>query len=59
MSSLCHLNSHPYRQALRLLRARGKRVRFVTNNSSKSRRQYVSKFRGLGIEAEAAEVGLP
>ncbi|KAI8467196.1 MAG: HAD-like domain-containing protein [Monoraphidium minutum] len=43
-------------EALRVLRARGKRLRFVTNNSSKSRAQYVSKFEGLGIEAEAAEV---
>jgi hypothetical protein len=42
--------------ALRALRARGKRLRFVTNNSSKSREQYVAKFRGLGIEAEAGEV---
>jgi len=47
---------HNAAEALRVLRARGKRVRFVTNNSSKSRAQYVAKFRGLGIEAEASEV---
>ncbi|KIY95479.1 pyridoxal (pyridoxine, vitamin B6) phosphatase [Monoraphidium neglectum] len=43
-------------EALQLLRDQGKRLRFVTNNSSKSRAQYVSKFRGLGIEADASEV---
>jgi hypothetical protein len=43
------------RQALRLLRARGTRLRFVTNNSSKSRRAYVEKLAALSIEADASE----
>lgn len=43
-------------RALAALRAAGKRVLFVTNNSSKSRAQYVDKFRSLGIQADAAEV---
>ena len=42
--------------ALRELRRRGKRLLFVTNNSSKSRAAYVKKFQGLGIEATAEEV---
>jgi phosphoglycolate phosphatase len=46
----CHL------QALLALRAQGKRLLFVTNNSSKSRQQYVSKFAGLGIEVAPAEI---
>jgi hypothetical protein len=43
-------------QALAALRAQGKRLLFVTNNSSKSRQQYVSKFQALGIEAHPQEV---
>lgn len=43
-------------QALAALRAQGKRLLFVTNNSSKSRQQYVSKFSALGIEAHPQEV---
>lgn len=31
------------------LRQMGKRILFVTNNSSKSRREYVKKFAALGI----------
>lgn len=46
---------HP-RQALAELRRLGKRLLFVTNNSSKSRAQYVSKFASLGIQAEAHEI---
>jgi len=44
--------------ALRELRRRGKRLLFVTNNSSKSRAAYVKKFQGLGIEATADEACL-
>ena len=44
-------------QALHHLRQRGKRLLFVTNNSSKSRQTYVSKFRALGIDAAPDEVG--
>ncbi len=43
-------------QALRAFRAAGKRLLFVTNNSSKSRAQYVDKFRGLGLDVAAEEV---
>ena len=34
----------------------GKRLLFLTNNSSKSRRQYLEKFAALGIAAEPQEV---
>lgn len=43
-------------QALSALRAQGKRILFVTNNSSKSRAQYVARFASLGIAASAEEV---
>ena len=43
-------------EALAVMRKRGKRLRFVTNNSSKSRAAYVEKFAALGIEATASEV---
>lgn len=43
-------------QALQHFRSLGKRLLFLTNNSSKSRRQYLSKFRSLGIQAAAEEV---
>jgi len=36
---------------LEMLRSQGKRVLFVTNNATKSRRNYKKKFDGLGIEA--------
>lgn len=41
---------------LRLLRQHGKQVIFVTNNSTKSRKQYVNKFKKLGIDADAEEI---
>lgn len=47
--------THP--QALHLFREQGKRLLFVTNNSSKSRQQYVAKFASLGISVTADEVG--
>lgn len=43
-------------EALRAFRSAGKRLLFVTNNSSKSRAQYVDKFRGLGLEVAAEEI---
>lgn len=43
-------------EALLTLRQRGKRLLFVTNNSSKSREQYVAKFDTLGISVEPREV---
>ncbi|KAJ3111337.1 26S proteasome regulatory subunit 7 [Phlyctochytrium bullatum] len=36
--------------------AKGKRLVFVTNNSSKSRASYVKKFRSLGIEASETDI---
>lgn len=36
-------------QTLEMLRAKGKKLVFVTNNSWKSRSQYADKFRSLGI----------
>lgn len=41
---------------LKLLRAHGKQVIFVTNNSTKSRKQYVNKFKKLGIDADYEEI---
>ena len=35
--------------------SKGKRLIFVTNNSTKSRRQYAEKFRKLGIESVSEE----
>jgi len=43
-------------QALHAFRAAGKRLLFVTNNSSRSRREYVAKFKSLGIDVTADEV---
>ena len=40
------------RESIQLLREMGKRLVFVTNNSNKSRRQYVHKFETLGITVE-------
>lgn len=42
--------------ALHVMRASCKRLLFCTNNSSKSRQQYVSKFASLGINVAAEEV---
>jgi phosphoglycolate/pyridoxal phosphate phosphatase family enzyme len=42
--------------ALALLRSRGKRVFFVTNNSGRSRAEYQVKMHGLGIAAEIEEI---
>ncbi|CAK9156790.1 unnamed protein product [Ilex paraguariensis] len=36
-------------QTLEMLRSKGKKLVFVTNNSTKSRRQYAEKFQSLGI----------
>lgn len=47
----------PPAQALAALRQQGRRLLFVTNNSSKSRQQYVKKFASLGFEAHPDEVG--
>ena len=44
------------RESIQLLREMGKRLVFVTNNSNKSRRQYVHKFEMLGITVEKEEV---
>ena len=44
-------------QALDSFRQQGKRLLFVTNNASKSRKKYVSKFHSLGLEVDASEVG--
>lgn len=59
-ASVCHLPPPPprHRQALKEFRRQGKRLLFVTNNSSKSRAGYVAKFSSLGLEVAAEEVGL-
>ncbi|KAI7891807.1 HAD-like domain-containing protein [Mucor mucedo] len=43
-------------EAMNLLREKGKRVFFVTNNSTKSRSSFLKKFEGFGIKAELSEV---
>jgi len=42
--------------AIEALRAKGKRVFFVTNNSTKSREHYAAKFAALGIDASKYEI---
>lgn len=44
------------RESIQLLRQMGKRLVFVTNNSNKSRAQYVHKFEQFGILVEKEEV---
>ena len=44
------------RESIALLREQGKRLVFVTNNSNKSRAQYVYKFEQLGITVEKEEI---
>jgi len=43
-------------ETLDMLRAAGKKLVFVTNNSTKSRAGYLSKFTGLGLNVKAEEI---
>lgn len=43
-------------ETLDMLRAAGKRLVFVTNNSTKSRAGYLGKFTGLGLNVNAEEI---
>ena len=43
-------------ETLEMLKAMGKRIFFVTNNSTKSRKGYLQKFRSLGLSVEAEEI---
>ncbi|EXB64607.1 hypothetical protein L484_017939 [Morus notabilis] len=43
-------------QTLDFLRSKGKKLVFVTNNSTKSRRQYAKKFHSLGISVTEDEI---
>lgn len=43
-------------ETLDMLRAAGKRLVFVTNNSTKSRAGYLGKFTGLGLKVNAEEI---
>ncbi|KAM7271387.1 hypothetical protein ACFE04_030601 [Oxalis oulophora] len=43
-------------QTLDFLRSKGKKLVFVTNNSSKSRKQYAHKFETLGISVSQDEI---
>ncbi|KAH8894781.1 4-nitrophenylphosphatase [Thozetella sp. PMI_491] len=43
-------------ETLELLRSKGKRTVFVTNNSTKSRPEYQKKFTGLGIPSDVEEI---
>lgn len=44
------------RQTLDVLRSKGKKLIFVTNNSRRSRRQYVHKFHALGVSVSEDEI---
>merc|ERR1719487_2408893 len=39
-----------------MLRAAGKKIFFVTNNSTKSRKGYLGKFTSLGLNVDAEEI---
>jgi 4-nitrophenyl phosphatase len=43
-------------ESLHLLRSRGKKILFVTNNATKSRKSYKKKFDAFGIEAHVDEI---
>ncbi|KAI1358299.1 4-nitrophenylphosphatase-like protein [Xylaria arbuscula] len=43
-------------ETLELLRSKGKRVVFVTNNSTKSRQDYQKKLTGMGIPSNVEEI---
>nr|GEW26128.1 phosphoglycolate phosphatase 1B, chloroplastic-like [Tanacetum cinerariifolium] len=43
-------------ETLELLRSKGKRLVFVTNNSTKSRKQYGKKFETLGLSVNEEEI---
>ncbi|KAK3375329.1 4-nitrophenylphosphatase [Podospora didyma] len=43
-------------QTLELLRSRGKKTIFVTNNSTKSRQEYLKKFADMGIPSDVEEI---
>jgi HAD superfamily hydrolase (TIGR01450 family) len=40
------------RETLQMLRNKGKRIFFITNNASKSRKNYQKKFQTLGIDVD-------
>jgi phosphoglycolate phosphatase len=44
------------KETLDMLRAKGKKLVFVTNNSTKSRAKYAAKFRSLGIPVTEDEI---
>jgi NagD protein len=43
-------------ELLATLRAEGRRIAFLSNNPTRTREQYVTKLRALGLEAELSEV---
>jgi phosphoglycolate/pyridoxal phosphate phosphatase family enzyme len=43
-------------ELLATLRAEGRRIAFLSNNPTRTREQYVTKLRDLGLEAELSEV---
>jgi len=43
-------------ETLEMLRAMGKKLFFVTNNSTKSRKGYLKKFTSLGLNVNAEEI---
>ena len=45
-------------EVLSLLRTHKKRIFFVTNNATKSRKSYKKKFDQLGLEANVVRAGL-
>lgn len=51
----CRVASQSIVETVNALRAAGKRTFFVTNNSSKSRRQYCIKLDGFGVRGVGVE----
>src|SRR5256886_17077690 len=59
VDGVLHVSGEPIHgaaDAVRRLRAAGHRLRFVTNNTTRSRAQLASELRGLGVELEDDEL---
>ncbi len=59
MDGVIHIEGDPIDgslEAFRMLKKNGKKVGFLTNNSTRTREDYVEKFSGFGLEIEKSEV---
>jgi HAD superfamily hydrolase (TIGR01458 family) len=62
VDGVLHVSGEPIpgaSEAVRRLRENGHRLRFVTNNTTRSRSQLASELRGVGIEIEDDELQTP